>query len=292
MLNTSKNKPLVSIIIPTRNSSSHLRVLLPSIEKQKFKNVEVIIADNNSVDETPRVAKEYNAKVVNVNGTAPQVAKQRNMGARIASGVYLYFVDHDMELSSNFLESFSERIKVKKYSEIDAWYVPERIISRSKFLSTVRNFEGKFIDGTVVSAARLIKRKAFFATNQYEEQLSGGPADWDLDIQLKLLNLQFAILNKVVYHHEENLSVWRYIFKKTTYIKGEEIYKKKWRDNAEVYNNIINKQYNLRYRIFWLFVEDNKWKKLLLQLDKYLLFLLVKLSLVVVYVYWRKRYVK
>lgn len=286
------NKPLVSVIVPTHNSSFHLETLLKSIKMQNYRKVEVIVVDNKSSDETIKIAKNYNAKIIICNGIPPQVAKQRNLGAKAAKGEYLYFIDHDMELSNNFLIHFYKKTKASRLASVDAWYIPEKIISKSKILSTARNFEAMFINGTIVSAARIIKRKSFFLIKGFDQKLSGGPADWDLEIQLKLKNLRFAIFDKFVYHHEENLTVWSYIFKKTTYIKGEEIYKKKWNKNKQIYNDIVVKQYNLRYRILWIFLENGKWVKLLKHVHEYVLFLIIKLSMVAVYVYWRRKYVK
>jgi glycosyltransferase involved in cell wall biosynthesis len=286
------NSPLISIIIPTLNSSYHIETLLKSIKKQKFNAVEIIIADNGSSDLTLSIANKYNAKIIKVLGTPPQVARQRNLGAKAASGKYIYFMDHDMELSENFLKHFWDKIQNKRFADADAWYIPEKIVSKSKLLSIARNFEAEFINGTVVSAARIIKKREFFLADGFDEKLSGGPADWDLDIQLRLKDLNFAIFDKFVYHHEENLSIWSYIFKKTKYINGEEIYKKKWKNNAEVYKNIIVKQYNLRYRVLWIFIENKKWKKLVKRVHRYVVFLIIKFSMIAVYVYWRNKYVK
>lgn len=285
-------QPIISIVIPTLNSSIYIKTLLKSIEMQRYPNVEVILVDNGSTDETLIIGKKYKAKIIICKGNPPQVSTQRNLGAMVAKGKYLYFIDHDMELSKDFLMQFYKKVNTPKYSNVDAWYIPEKIISKSKILSIARNFEAKFVNGTVVSAVRIIKRKKFLLIKGFDEKLSGGPADWDLDIQLKLKNFKFAIFGNFVYHHEENLSVWSYIFKKTTYIKGEEAYKKKWRENKKVYNDIIVKQYNLRYRVFWIFVENKKWKKLIKNLHQYIIFLIIKLSMVAVYVYWRKKYVK
>jgi glycosyltransferase involved in cell wall biosynthesis len=292
MVGNKRNNHFFSIIVPTLNSGKFLPTLLKSIKKQKYREYEVLVVDNGSTDGTKKIANDFKAKFITVKGKSPQVCVQRNVGAKNAKGDYLYFVDHDMELSDKFLINFSKKIESPKYSKIDAWYIPEKIIAKSKILSIVRNFEAMFIDGTVVSAARLIKKKCFYLTSGFDKTLSGGPADWDLDIQLKLQNLKFAISNQIVYHHEENLTIVSYILKKTRYIKGEDLYKRKWRHNVEVYKNIVVKQYQLRYRTVGIFIENQKWRKLVRHIAQYPLFLIVKLSMAGVYVYWRNRYAK
>ncbi len=286
---SSTKKIIVSIIIPTFNSGKYLPTLLSSIKNQKYGKLEIIISDNNSKDNTISIAKMYQAVVVSISGVAPRVCEQRNEGAKIAKGEYLLFLDHDMELSSNFFKVLTNPMDK---NHIDAWYIPEKIVTKSKILSIARNFEAEFIKNTIISAARLIKKDIFIKTNGYDNALSSGPADWDLDIQLKLQNARLATVKSFLYHHEENLTLWSYIFKKTNYIKGEEIYKQKWRGHKDIYRNIVVKQYSLRYRIFWVFIEHKKWKIFLKHLNRYIVFLIVKVLLVVVYVYWRKKYVK
>lgn len=286
-----KNNVFISIIIPTLNSSKHIDVLLKSIKKQKNIKKEIILVDNGSVDSTLDIAKKYNVKIIMCSGKPPQVAKQRNMGATVAKGKYLYFVDHDMELTNKFLVNLYKQIN-NSNNYIDAWYVPEKIICNNKILSIARNFEATFINNTIISAARIIKKNKFKLLAGFDEKLSGGPADWDFDIQLKTKNSRLAVFDEFVYHHEENLSLWSYINKKKSYINGEIIYKKKWKKNKKVYNEIVLRQYSIIYRMFVIFIESGKWILLLKHFHEYLLFIFVKILMVINYVYWRRRYVK
>src|SRR5688500_8820835 len=85
----------VSVIVPTRNSASHLRDCLASIRGQTHSEVELIVVDNHSTDETPAIAHEYAETVLTAG---PERSGQRNAGARAAHGSYLFFIDSDMVL--------------------------------------------------------------------------------------------------------------------------------------------------------------------------------------------------
>ena len=63
----------LSIIIPTYNEEEYLPNLLKSIESQKFKDYEVIVADANSCDNTVKIAKNYGCTVV--QGGMPGVGR-------------------------------------------------------------------------------------------------------------------------------------------------------------------------------------------------------------------------
>ena len=103
------NKPKLSIVIPTLNEEKDLPNLLESIKKQNFKNYEIIIADNNSKDNTRKIAKKYKCNLT--KGGLPPVG--RNNGVKIAKGDYILFLDADVILPYNFirdaLKEFEER---------------------------------------------------------------------------------------------------------------------------------------------------------------------------------------
>lgn len=52
-------QPLISVIIPTHNSASTIGVALDSLRDQTYKNIEVVVVDDNSTDDTAAVVQEY-----------------------------------------------------------------------------------------------------------------------------------------------------------------------------------------------------------------------------------------
>lgn len=284
-----KNKigsiPSVSIIIPTKNSGWILPICLQGINSQKYpkEKIEIIVSDNDSTDNTKAIAHSYGAKVVNVSGKPPLVCQQRNIGAKEAKGEYLLFLDHDMEMSDKLLENFSHIINESKV-KYDAWYIPETIKTGSKFLTRVRNFERQFYNNTSIDAVRIISKKAFLDTeNQYDIELSNGPADWDLDIQLIANKCKFGCISEGVIHHEERFTLWTYIQKKSDWIGGFDKYKLKWKTKfGGKYYTFISKQLGTKYRLITVFIENGKWKKLISGLHLYLAVILIKLCMILV----------
>jgi uncharacterized protein (TIGR00661 family) len=91
----------LSIIIPTFNEEKYLPALLESIKRQDFDDYEVIVADAGSQDRTREIAQEWGCKVV--DGGMPAVG--RNHGTEKARGDYLLFLDSDVILTRDYLES-------------------------------------------------------------------------------------------------------------------------------------------------------------------------------------------
>jgi glycosyltransferase involved in cell wall biosynthesis len=92
------NHPLFSIIIPTFNRAEKLRRALESVEKQTFKDFEVVVCDDGSIDNTKSVVDSFAGKMKvtylwEENWGGP--ARPRNNGLRVAQGEWICFLDAD-----------------------------------------------------------------------------------------------------------------------------------------------------------------------------------------------------
>jgi len=287
--------PKISVVISTYTSSGKfLDSCIQAILQQDYPNdkIEIIVADNLSTDDTIAIAERYRAKIISVDGQPSQAARQRNLGVAAATGEYVYILDHDMLMTPGLFSLFAIRVNETK-GEVDAWYIPEKIVGNDKFWNKVRTFERSFYNGTVVDAVRIIKREVFTTGLEYDTKLSDGPADWDFDIIFKKSSRCLAILDgpEYVNHYEHFLTLRKYLSKKVGYFVGGEKYQKKWLNlDKNIYNDIIKKQYSPFYRLVMVFIENKKWKKIISHPVLFLLVFRVRLLVAVVYLF-RKIYV-
>jgi len=99
----SKEIPLVSLIIRTKNEEKWISSCLRSVFHQTYKNIEVILVDNESTDQTVTRAKEFPVKVVNISKFLP--GKSINIGIRASSGEYLVCLSgHCIPSNNTWLE--------------------------------------------------------------------------------------------------------------------------------------------------------------------------------------------
>ena len=86
---------LISVIIPVKNGSKgkYINQAIEGIFSQDM-NVEIIVVDDCSEDNTVEIAESYGCKVVKHSISKGQVAG-KNSGLKIASGKYIIFLDHD-----------------------------------------------------------------------------------------------------------------------------------------------------------------------------------------------------
>ena len=94
----------ISIIIPVYNAEKYLDRCLKSIISQTFKNFEVIMVDDGSVDSSYQICLGYSSadnriKVIHQDNQGPSVARNTALGE--VKGKYLCFVDSDDCYSSN-----------------------------------------------------------------------------------------------------------------------------------------------------------------------------------------------
>src|SRR5271165_4985787 len=109
---------MLSIVIPTFNEEDCLPLLLESIRTQSFSDYEIIIADNNSTDDTLLIARQYGATIT--TGGLPGAG--RNAGASFATGELILFLDADVILPADFLKDIVNEFLYNGYG-VDIWQI-------------------------------------------------------------------------------------------------------------------------------------------------------------------------
>ena len=104
-LQPSSNYPLVSVIIPVYNSEKYLGAAIENILSQRYTNIEILVIDDGSSDNSQSVARKFENKKVKIFAqTNKGASAARNNGLRQAKGEYIQFLDADDLLSSNKIE--------------------------------------------------------------------------------------------------------------------------------------------------------------------------------------------
>ena len=96
--------PLVSIILPVYNAQSHLNRCLGSICAQQYEDLEIIVINDGSKDQSLPVCEEFRKKDsrILVDKANSGVSDTRNLGLKLASGKYVQFVDSDDYIAPDY----------------------------------------------------------------------------------------------------------------------------------------------------------------------------------------------
>lgn len=188
--------------MPTYNSAKFLDKCLESIRKQTYENIEIIIVDKSSTDDTVEIAKKYSAKVFIID--ARERCGQINYAARRANGKYLYRVDSDFILESTVI---AEAIKKCENECFDALCIHNTSDPTISFWSRVRKFErDMYKDDDINVAARFFKKEVFEEIGGFNEDLV---ACEDYDLHNRILEKGYVIgrINSIEIHIGEPRSI-------------------------------------------------------------------------------------
>jgi len=195
--------PRVSIIIPTYNRSKLLRVAIESALAQTYPNVEIIVVDDGSTDDTAAVVAQYAGRVTYLKQANQDVAAARNTGIRAASGEYLTFLDDDDLIMPTKIERqvqvMASQPKVGLvhcrfyYADEDGNY-----LYKAGLLP-----EGEVLPRLVCSnfvwvGAPLIRRHCFDQVGLFDEEIPSVTADWDMWLRIAQAGYWFACVQELL----------------------------------------------------------------------------------------------
>lgn len=246
---SSDASPIVSIIIPTKNSVRFLQNLLESINHQSYNLIETIVVDGHSTDGTIELAQRYGARVLAFDPAIPfdkfDAPHRRNFGAMMSHGDFIYYVDADMELQPDTIKEAVELCSAGAAAVIVAEHsFGTGLWARAKALERLT-----YLGDDAIEAPRFFNRSTWDELGGLDESLGGGGDDWDLHEALKQSGYHIARTGSVVMHNEGDLRLksllgkrfkygqdsWKYIKKRpraalTSYFPIRAAYFRHWRD--------------------------------------------------------------
>lgn len=116
------NPPLISVIIPVYNAERFLSAALDSVLAQSYKNWELILIDDGSIDQSGAICDQYAAQhpeqVSVIHQCNQGVSVARNAGLRIAQGDFIFFIDADDVIAPDCLtQLWMRQEEIVKYKE-------------------------------------------------------------------------------------------------------------------------------------------------------------------------------
>lgn len=215
--------PKISVIVTTYNSSLVLEKCLQSIKNQSYKNVEIIVVDNNSLDNTVEIAKKYTSYIYY---TGPERSAQRNYGINKSTGDFLVIIDSDMFLSESIcedvvIEFIKDELKL-------GLVIPEESFGIG-FWANCKRLERKFYIGVDwMEAARAFRKNIILDLGGYDEE-NTGTEDYDLPHRIQMHYGQSSVgrIKSYIFHNEGNLSLIKTCYKKFYYSQKLGVYFKK-----------------------------------------------------------------
>jgi glycosyltransferase involved in cell wall biosynthesis len=239
----SKSQPLVSVVVPTRDSAKTLAACLQSIRAQVYQPIELIVVDNGSTDKTVEIAAAHAARV---EPFGPERSAQRNRGAQLAKGDYLLFIDSDMKLTPDVV---GDCLEIVKSTGALAVVIPE-LSEGEGFVAHCRQLERScYVGDDAIEAARFFSRPVFETSGGFDENLTG-PEDWDLTAKIGA-GRSLPRTASFILHDEGRLRLTTLLAKKRYYAPSFiQYWRKQGRSTARQSNLVLRPAFFRNWRRF------------------------------------------
>lgn len=256
-------KDLISIIIPVYNVEKYLPECIESVLKQTYENVEILLIDDGSTDNSGKICDEYAEKDTRIKAVHKEnggVSSARNKGLDIAQGEYITFIDADDFVAENYVQVLYKSLKQNnsdlsfcKYSYFEdnnfkscEEILPNKIIV-NKSSKEFRDFLTRFIsykNNFMGSSCRILYRKENVGAIRFNQEIKIAE---DLLFVLKMIfNVgSLSFVKESLYFYRVNRQSVSYSYKKNYLINQIVLYKEIKSIYQFLSDEKINKQLNI-----------------------------------------------
>jgi glycosyltransferase involved in cell wall biosynthesis len=189
------NQPLVSVIIPNYNYANYLREAIESVLSQTYTNIEIIVVDDGSKDNSAEVLQEFGDKITVIFQQNAGVSVARNNGVANSKGEFIAFLDADDVWLAEKIEkqvklfSADEMLGLVHVGVQDIDANGNNLDIHLDGLSGEVSHEILLLERAVVlggGSGLMITKKSFDEVGGFDLRLSTS-ADWDLFYQISSL---------------------------------------------------------------------------------------------------------
>ncbi|MEL6909309.1 MAG: glycosyltransferase family A protein [Cyanobacteria bacterium J06648_1] len=183
--------PLISIITPVYNGGYPFICSLLAISRSQFSDYELIVVDDGSTDKSVAIAQQFGAKILTTSGREGPGAA-RNLGAKVAQGKYLCFIDADCEVCHDAIADLAK--KLQSQPQIDALFGSyDDSPAASNFIAQYKNLMHHYVHqqgsedaSTFWSGFGIVKRELFLALDGFDVERYPRPSIEDIDLGYRL----------------------------------------------------------------------------------------------------------
>lgn len=190
---------LVSVIIPTYNQPKLLQLTIESVLAQTYPNIELIVIDDGSTEDTAAMIAQYKGKLTYIKQENQGGPAATNNGIRAASGEYLTFLDHDDLMLPTKIERQVQLLDTRpeiglvhcRYYHIDG---NGNIMDKIGLLPANKSLKELVYSNFLWAGGPMIRRQCLDQVGLYDEELWS--EDWDLWLRIALAGYEFACIQE------------------------------------------------------------------------------------------------
>jgi len=205
-MNTNSN-PIISVILPTYNRGNVISRAIESVLCQTYKNIELIIIDDGSFDNTEEVISKYKDDIKYIKQDNAGASSARNNGIRQSQGEYIAFLDSDDQWECNKLQlqyEFFASNDVALVSTDSKTYFEDgslkKISTRKLVNKSIKSFEDVFMHPYLGTPTVMVKKSVILDEGGFDETLRTAE---DIDLFLRI-----SSHNKIGYINKKLVNIY------------------------------------------------------------------------------------
>lgn len=215
-----RHRPLVSVVVPTKDSGRTIEPCLRSIREQTYPHIELVVVDNFSSDETFDVARELAHLAISAG---PERSAQRNLGIEVSSGEWVLWIDSDMVLPPRVIETMVDAAAETGASGV---FAPELTIGDGYWTACRALERSCGWDEVLVQAPRLVRRDYLLETGGFLPSLAG-TEDAELRTRMRADGCRMVSISDLIVHDEGRLQLGGILKKRYYYGLGLREYRER-----------------------------------------------------------------
>lgn len=206
----------VSVIIASWNRKEDLQRTLKSLQKQEYKNVEIIVIDNGSTDGSVElVEKKFSFVHLHKNKENLGVSIAKNQGTLLSTGEFVHFLDSDIELThprviSNMVEILKEHPEIGALGG-EAYKTETGVITKRKEITSNCETSTYIMEtddyelypcGYIATCNCMMRKKDLQACGGFDTAIMYAGEDKEIGYKLKQMHLKSVVDSRcLVYHY-------------------------------------------------------------------------------------------
>lgn len=202
------NSPLISVIIACYNDAIYIQKAIDSVRNQSYFNIELIIVDDGSNIATK---KKLGALGKSIDHLITQenlgVSHARNKGILAANGAYIFILDSDDYIDTDYLEVALERILSDSEIKIVSCHAQKFI--NTTFLDVLKPTGGTAKDFLLTNCAlggSMYRKMDLIDIGGYDEKMVNGYEDWELNLNILAKGGYAFIIEEPKYYYRSKTS--------------------------------------------------------------------------------------
>lgn len=268
------DKELISVIIPVYNVQKYLEKCLNSVLNQTYKNLEILLIDDGSTDNSGKICEEYKLKdsrIKVLHKTNGGLSSARNYGIEASKGIYITFIDSDDDIEEDYIEylykllkKYHTKMSICSYNVIKNNKTNLGINLEEKLLSTEECLDNLLCEkGFTVSACAKMYEKNLFNNITFPLNKLCEDNGTTYKLIMKCPNIAYGNQAKYNYYiHNNSITTSSFNIKKLDLIElvdimGEDIIK----EYPNLINSVEKKKSSARFSILRQILESKNRKE-------------------------------